>query len=95
MDRENAPSYDNVIIWTYHDLVDGESVHTAWQLLYALPKGYGISCCMRDYLVESIGSLKSHYLLGPVGGEIETLCEEAGYKALYSDGAMILYEIRQ
>ena len=95
VDRENAPSYDNVIIWTYHDLVDGESVHTAWQLLYALPKGYGISCCMRDYLVESIGSLKSHYLLGPVGGEIETLCEEAGYKALYSDGAMILYEIRQ
>ena len=95
VDSENIPNYENVIVWVYHDIVDGDSVHTTWQLLYALPKGFGISCCMREYVTENIGSLKSRYLIGPAGGAIEAQCEEAGYELLYSDGKTILYEIMQ
>lgn len=94
LDEESAPSYENVIIWAYSEEIEGTAIYTTWQLLYALPKGFGISCCMREYIMENIGSLKSHYLIGPIGGEMESLYQEAGYARLYCDGSMALYEIR-
>ena len=93
LDREDVPNYRNVVIWVQNDVIEDAPVYTAWQLLYMLPEGFGINCCTRDYVLEHVGSLRSRYLCGPVGGEIERLCEENGYEQLYSDGETALYEI--
>ena len=93
LDREDVPNYRNVVIWVQNDVIEDVPVYTAWQLLYMLPEGFGINCCTRDYVLEHVGSLRSRYLCGPVGGEIERLCEENGYRQLYTDGEMALYEI--
>ena len=93
LDREDVPNYRNVVIWVQNDVIEDAPVYTAWQLLYMLPEGFGINCCTRDYVLEHVGSLRSRYLCGPVGGEIERLCEENGYRQLYTDGEMALYEI--
>jgi hypothetical protein len=92
LERENVPNYKNVVIWVFSDMVDGSSVNTSWQLLYALPEGFGISCCMRDYVVEEFDTLQSRYLVSPAGGEIDALCREAGYRRLYEDDETVFYE---
>lgn len=91
-DRGAAPGYENVVIWVYNDTLDGEMIKTKWQLLYALPDGYGISCCVKDYVVNHFGTLKSRYLAVPTGGEIDGLCKAGGCRRLYGDGDMVLYE---
>ena len=88
-----GPGYDNTVIWVLSDELPEGPRYTGWQYLYALPPGFGINCCTRDYVLEHMGSLRSRYLCGPVGGEIERLCEENGYRQLYTDGEMALYEI--
>lgn len=41
--EENTPNFDNVVIWTFNDILagseNGETVLTDWQVLYALPEG--------------------------------------------------------
>ena len=93
LDRTDAPGYGNVVIWVYEDTVEGELAYTPWQLLYGLPEGFGISCCMPDYVTEHIDDLQSRYLAGPVGGKVDVLCGEAGYRELHRDREMVLYEI--
>lgn len=90
-EEENAPSYRNVVIWTFSDIVGETQVLTAWQLLYALPEGFGISCCWREYVLQNIDALQSRYLFCPLGGEIEAQCGRAGYERIYDDGRMALY----
>lgn len=90
--REDVPNYENVVIWAFGDIVDGTYVKTTWQLLYGLPEGFGISCCMQGYVVDHFNSLQSRYLVSPVGGEIDTLCREAGYRLLYRDEEVVFYE---
>lgn len=94
LDEKDTPNYENVVIWAQSDSVEDAPVYTAWQLLYALPEGFGISCCTREYVTENMETLKSRYLFAPLGGEIEQGCEEAGYERLYSDGGMALFELR-
>ena len=94
LEREHVPGYENVVIWTFEDRVEGENVMTSWQLLYALPEGFGISCCMRDYVAENFEGLQSRYLACPTGGEIQGMCREAGYSLVYGDGELALYRLR-
>lgn len=94
LEREHVPGYENVVIWTFEDRVEGENVMTSWQLLYALPEGFGISCCMRDYVAENFEGLRSRYLACPTGGEIQGMCREAGYSLVYGDGELVLYRLR-
>lgn len=93
LDRDHAPGYENVVIWVFNDTVDGDPANTPWQLLYALPEGFGISCCMGDYIEENFDTLESRYLVAPAGGETELRCREAGHRLLYGDKEMVLYEI--
>lgn len=93
--RSNAPGYENVVIWVFSDTVDGAGVNTSWQLLYALPEGFGISCCMKEYVTENFGELKSRYLAAPAGGEIDEMCREAGHTLLHADGEMALYRLEE
>lgn len=92
VNRENAPSYENVVIWLLYDTVEGEHVNTKWQLLYALPKGFGISCCMPEYVEEHFESLKGKYLCMPAGGAAEERCVRAGYRKVVGNGETVLYQ---
>lgn len=92
LDQENpSPNYGNVIIWVLGDMVDGQPATTEWQFLYALPAGFGISCCTYDYVMEHFTSLQSKYIYVVSGGEIERQCIEAGYTCLLENDGMVLY----
>lgn len=86
-----APSFDNVVIWATYDTTDSGVVSTAWQLLYGLPKGFGISCCEPEYVLENFESLQSRYVFSPSGGQIDRMCQEAGCRELHRGGDMVLY----
>lgn len=91
-----APSFDNVVIWVFNDQhSDGSYENVAWQLLYALPEGFGISCCMPDYVTANLENLESRYLATLDGGQIDELCRAAGYQEIGRDGEMAVYELRE
>lgn len=92
MTQDNVPCFDNVIIWTFNDNVNGEVINTKWQLLYALPEGMGISCCTGEYLVENFDRLNSRYIALPSGGEIDAMCRDAGYAEINRDEDMVVYQ---
>ena len=68
------------------------TVSLKWQLLYSLPEGFGISCCMPDYVTEHLESLNSRYLATVAGGSIDKLCNNAGYREIARDSDMVVYE---
>lgn len=92
--EENTPNYENVVIWVLNDTTPEGNVNTKWQLLYALPKGFGISCCERKYVAEQFASLQSRYIAAPASGTVDELCAQAGYLELHRDRDMVLYERR-
>ena len=87
---ENVPNYDNVVIWVFNEQsAEGETMK--WQLLYALPEGYGISCCQKDYVLEHLEELNSRYVAAQNGAEVDLRCAAAGYEELERDEDMVLY----
>lgn len=98
LSEENVPNYTNSVIWVFSDMAEqpgasGDTVVSLkWQLLYGLPEGFGISCCMPDYVTENLESLHSRYLATVAGGSIDGLCRSAGYREVARDSDMVLYE---
>lgn len=92
LSKDETPGFDNVVIWVFSDVTNLGTQNTAWQVLYALPEGCGISCCMRDYVITNLESLKSRYLVTVSGGEIDSLCGQAGYEELGRDEEVVLYQ---
>lgn len=90
--KENVPNYDNCVIWTLSDETKDGWKATKWQLLYALPKGFGISCCDQSYIRENFDGLQSRYLAVIVGGPIDRICDEKGFEEIYRDRDMVLYK---
>lgn len=88
---ENVPNYENVIIWTFGDETPEGNQNLKWQLLYSAPKGFGISCCEREYILEHLTELKSKYIATVSGGEIDELCSAKGYEEIGRDADMVLY----
>lgn len=94
LDQDAAPGYENSVIWVLWDQGAEGSRNVKWQLLYALPEGFGISCCEKEYVLEHFGELQSHYIATLSGGEVDAHCHEAGYTELNRDGDMVLFEIQ-
>lgn len=92
---EEAPSFENVVMWVFSDEIDGHSENMEWQLLYGLPKGFGISCCMPEYVIQNFDSLQCRYVATPDGGRIDGMCHDAGCRELYRSGSLVLYAIGQ
>ncbi len=96
--KEDAPNYDNVVIWVFSDMYPISSsnpmVLTDWQILYGLPKGFGISCCYDTYVLENFDTLQSKYITIPTGGTIQRVCEEKGLRLLGQDESVCVYELR-
>lgn len=89
-----VPNYDNVVIWVFNDQYpDGSYENVAWQLLYALPEGFGISCCMPDYVTENLENLESRYLATLAGGQIDELCRAGGCREIGRDDNLVVYEL--
>lgn len=93
MTQDEVPSFDNVIIWTFNDSVEGKTVNTRWQLLYALPEGMGISCCTKEYLEDHFDELNSRYIALPSGGELDRMCRETGYVEIGKDADMAVWQM--
>ena len=90
--EEESPSYENVVLWVFQDKVDGVATIVDWQLLYALPEAFGISCCEPEYVKENFDELKSRYLFTAAAGEIDALCAQAGFEKVGEAGGMVLYQ---
>ena len=96
-DREivlsNTTGYENTIIWVLTDNKNGEDTVTAFNELFALPEGMGISCCTSEYVRNNFHSLKSRYLATPVQGEIHKRCEEEGWKTIGANDDLAIIEV--
>lgn len=92
MSTKEVPNYENVVIWTFGDDTPEGNRNLKWQLLYSAPKGFGISCCEREYITEHLTDLQSRYLATVSGGMIDELCRAAGYEELGRDADMVLYQ---
>lgn len=90
--EENIPNYDNAIIWVFSDMVEEQSITNKWQLYYGLPNGFGISCCMRDYIIANFDSLQNRYIGTVSGGEIDQMCQNAGYLEIGRDEDLVVYQ---
>lgn len=90
---EDAPNYENAAIWVFSDEVDGQSVNLKWQMLYGLPKGFGISCCMPEYILENFDDLQCRYLATVSGGRIDRMCQEAGWQEVGRDEEVVMYVV--
>ncbi|MCM1057007.1 MAG: hypothetical protein NC517_05295 [Firmicutes bacterium] len=97
LERESGvPNYDNSVIWVFQDETpDGSLAFTSWQFLYGLPEGFGISCCMREYIIENFDRLESRYLATLSGGTIDRMCMDAGYREIGREGELVIYKLRQ
>lgn len=94
LDQDAAPGYENSVIWVLLDQETEGWRSVKWQLLYALPEGFGISCCDQKYVLEHFGELQSRYIATLSGGEVDVRCREAGYTELNRDRDMVLYRIQ-
>ncbi len=90
--KEEVPNYDNVVIWTLWDETEEGRQSSKWQVLYALPAGFGISCCEGTYVLEHLETLQSKYLATICGGAVDDKCMGANYREIYRDDDMVLYE---
>lgn len=97
LDTENGvPNFENSVIWVFNDqLPDGTKENVAWQYLYALPEGFGISCCMPDYIHEKFGTLQSRYIATLSGGEIDEMCRDAGCSEIGRRGTLVIYRLHE
>lgn len=91
LQKNAAPGYENSVIWVFSDEIGGQTVNTGWQFLYALPEGFGISCCMWDYVLANFDDLRCRYLCVVPGGEVERRCISAGFVRLAESEEAVLF----
>lgn len=89
--EENVPNYDNAVIWVFNEQsAAGETMK--WQLLYALPEGFGISCCQKEFVLTNFDTLNCRYIAAQSGAEVDEKCKEVGLTELSRDEDMVLYK---
>ncbi|MBQ7926770.1 MAG: hypothetical protein IJ335_10830 [Lachnospiraceae bacterium] len=91
---EEVPSFDNAIIWTISDMVEGESRETYWQHLYAVPAGFGINCCSDGYVKHNFETLQCRYIMIPCDGDLEEMCKAAGKAEVARTEKTVIYDLK-
>ncbi|MCD7738291.1 MAG: hypothetical protein LUH58_04525 [Lachnospiraceae bacterium] len=96
LQTEEAPNFDNDVIWVLADYDSGEEnwLVTDYQLLYSLPAGFGISCCDAEYVLSSFDELQSKYICTVLGGQIDELCQERGLTVVAKGLNAVIYQLR-
>lgn len=92
LNYSNVPNYDNVVDWVMGDIVDGEEKEIPWRVLFALPEGIGISCCLPQYMKGNIDELNSRYIITVSNGQIDLLCQEKEMDVLLRNECFVLYK---
>ncbi|MCM1213514.1 MAG: hypothetical protein NC331_16110 [Lachnospiraceae bacterium] len=92
LDHADAPSYGNVVDWVISDVVGEEVKEIPWKVLFALPEGTGISCCVSQYITENIDGLNSRYIIAVPDGQVDRLCQEREMDMLLRDTCFVLYQ---
>ena len=91
-------SYDNTVVWVLTDVKNPEdgkeavSEVTAFGELFALPRGFGLSCCVREYVISHMDELKCGYLATTNGGEIDGMCAERGFTEIGRSRKLVIYK---
>ena len=90
--RKRAPDFENDVIWVVQDETADGIEYIVWQPMYGLPEGFGISCCMPEYVIQNLDGLQSRYMLTASGGKIDEMCQShGGFEELYRSGPLVLY----
>ncbi len=90
----DAPSYDNTVIWTVWDSVDGQTRTVDFGAYYAVPTGFGINLCDGGYMDANLEQLQSRYIGTTPGGAFEKRCIEAGGKRIGVCDRLVVYDMR-
>lgn len=91
---EGAPSYDNTVIWTAWDSIDGETKTVDFGAYYAVPEGFGINLCDGGYMDVNLENLQSRYIGVIPGGDFEKRCLTAGGKNVGECERLVIYDMR-
>ena len=91
---DRVPSYDNTVIWTAWDSVDGETKTVDFGAYYAVPKGFGINLCDGGYMDVNLEDLQSRYIGVIPGGDFEKRCLAAGGRAAGACERLVIYDMR-
>lgn len=94
MELQEGISWNNTVIWLSYDLVDGEVVAEQWQQLYAIPAGFGINFCPRDYVYDNLEQVKSRYIAAVTGGDVEQQLKETGALRLAGNDKVTVYDLK-
>lgn len=90
---EDAPSYDNTVIWTVWDSMDGETKTVDFGAYYAVPKGFGINLCDGGYMDANLENLRSRYIGVIPGGDFEKRCLAAGGRVAGACERLVIYDM--
>ncbi len=77
--------WDNTIVWT---------LTAPFNELYALPSGYGISCCYDDYILSYFDMVQSKYVAVRVGETTDSFLQQYGFEIIANCGEVNIYMIR-
>lgn len=92
---EEAPSYENTVVWSFRETIDGESVLTDFGAYYAVPEGFGINLCEEAYLAENLETLQCRYIGVIPGGTFEARCIAAGGAEVGRCGSLVVYDMHK
>lgn len=91
---DSVPSYDNTVIWTAWDSVEGETKTVDFGAYYAVPKGFGINLCDGGYMDVNLEDLQSRYIGVIPGGDFEKRCLAAGGEVVGECERLVIYDMR-
>ncbi len=89
-----APNYDNTVIWTFADTVDGEVENVDFGSYYAVPTGFGINLCDMGYMEVNLEKLQSRYIGVAAGGGFEERCLASGGTLVGKNKYLAVYRAR-
>ncbi len=91
---EIVPSFENDIIWVFSDMVEGQEIQLAWQMLYVVPDDFGINLCYHTYITENFEKLQCRYIATIPGGNIENMLKENGNLLIAENEYISVYELK-
>lgn len=91
---KDAPNYDNTVIWTFRETINGESVLTDFGAYYAVPEGFGINLCQEAYMEKNLENLQSRYIGVAPGGDFEKRCIAAGGTEIGRCESLAIYDMK-
>ncbi len=77
---EEGISWDNTVIVVEEDLAASVKENgDGLEVIYALPAGFGISCCTQEYVLNNMESLRSRYLITREGSDCDVIAHFNGH----------------